>query len=401
MELEEIQELLDEQHRKIKRVTDALKSAHQDLDGKVSAINDELENRGQETVEIKTSFQESVEKVAQLEEDQQAVVEKIASMKRGAQVQKTVGQLAAEQSDVLKSYRGGDVNLLDYEGPLFAKSATTSDPDSAGALIDPYKRPGVLLNPDQPLTLRDLLTTVTIATNSIEYVREKVFTNSADYQLAEGDAKAESGITFEPDSTTVKTIAHWIPCSKQVLDDAPALKGIIDNRLRYGLMLKEETELLSGDGAAGKIHGILPQATAYDDSRDVAGDTNIDKMRHAILQGTLSLYPVDAKVLNPADWEKIELEKTNDKAYLFANPTASTTPRLWGKRIVEAHSIPEGTFLTGGFSMGATLWDRELINIRIAEQHADFFVKNMVAILAEERLALTVERRQAFISGSL
>ena len=38
--------------------------------------------------------------------------------------------------------------------------------------------------------------------------------------------------------------------------------------------------------------------------------------------------------------------------------------------------------------------------MRVAEQHADFFVKNMVAILCEERLGFTVERPAAIVSGT-
>jgi hypothetical protein len=50
--------------------------------------------------------------------------------------------------------------------------------------------------------------------------------------------------------------------------------------------------------------------------------------------------------------------------------------------------------------MAAMLWDREDVTVRVAEQHEDFFVKNMVAILVEERVALTVFRTQALIRGN-
>lgn len=397
--VEEIKDLMTEQHKVHKAVTDSLKKAHEELDGRIGQINKELETRGSETVELKTSFQDSVEKLTVLESDHQEIVNKITSIGKGVESAKSLGELVAA-NDGLKSYRGGDMVLLDHEGPLNEKATVTSDPGSAGALVTPYRRPGILMNPDQPLTVRDLLTSVPISTASIEWVQENVFTNSADYQAAEGDAKAESGITFIAKTGSVKTIAHWIPLSKQILADAPALQGIVDTRLRYGLSLKEENELLTGDGIGGSILGLIPQSTAYDANRNVSGDTQIDRFRHAILQGTLSLYPVDAGVLNPEDWEKIELLKTDDNAYLFSNPASPAAPRLWGKRIAESHSIAAGNFLTGGFSMGATIWDREQVTVRVAEQHADFFIRNMVAILCEERIGLTVERPAAFITGS-
>jgi HK97 family phage major capsid protein len=62
--------------------------------------------------------------------------------------------------------------------------------------------------------------------------------------------------------------------------------------------------------------------------------------------------------------------------------------------------MPEGTFVTGAFGLGVQLYDREQANIRIAEQHADFFVRNAVAILAEERLAMAVKRPESVVVGT-
>ena len=54
---------------------------------------------------------------------------------------------------------------------------------------------------------------------------------------------------------------------------------------------------------------------------------------------------------------------------------------------------------------GITYTPRETLNyeaqVRVAEQHDDFFVKNMVVILAEERLALTLYRPEAFVVVTL
>jgi hypothetical protein len=50
--------------------------------------------------------------------------------------------------------------------------------------------------------------------------------------------------------------------------------------------------------------------------------------------------------------------------------------------------------------MGATLYDREQKSVRVSESHADFFVKNGVAILAEERSAFAIELPKAFAKGT-
>jgi HK97 family phage major capsid protein len=58
-----------------------------------------------------------------------------------------------------------------------------------------------------------------------------------------------------------------------------------------------------------------------------------------------------------------------------------------------------GDFLTGAFKMGAQGWDREQANITVSNQDRDNFVKNMVTILCEEDVGLTVFRPEAFVKG--
>lgn len=199
------------------------------------------------------------------------------------------------------------------------------------------------------------------------------------------------------------TIAHWIPVSNQLLDDAPALQGYIDARLRYGLKLVEEGQLLNGDGTGANLAGLITKATARDTTRDAAGDTQNDTIRRAITQADLSFYPSDWVILNPIDWEAIELIKTTGTAssgqYVATDPTAANVKRRWGKIIVDTPSMPAGHFLTGS-SMAATVWDRQDATVEISREHSDFFIRNMSAVLAEERLILTVEIPKALIYGA-
>jgi HK97 family phage major capsid protein len=59
--------------------------------------------------------------------------------------------------------------------------------------------------------------------------------------------------------------------------------------------------------------------------------------------------------------------------------------------------MTEGVALVGAFGTGAQLYDREEASIRISEQHSDFFVRNAIVVLAEQRLALAVKRPEAFV----
>ncbi len=285
------------------------------------------------------------------------------------------------------------------------KAVVTSDGASAGDLIVPQRREGIIAPGLRRLTIRDLLNVVPTTSNAIQYVRETGYTNNADV-VAENPTglKPESNLTFEADQAAVTTIAHWIHASRQVLADIPTLRGYIDGRLRYGLKLKEETQLLKGSGVGLNIDGLYTQARAYaNPGVTVQNETRIDRLRLALLQVELAEAWADGIVISPLDWAAIELQKTDDNAYLFANPRGITTPALWGRNVVPTQSMGGGEFLVGAFGGGiaAELHDREDVNVMVATQDDRDFVKNMVKILMEERLALTVYRPEAFVKGTM
>lgn len=180
------------------------------------------------------------------------------------------------------------------------------------------------------------------------------------------------------------------------------LRTYIDGRLRYGLLLKEEAQLLNGSGVSLNINGLYTQASDYSNPGvSVTNDTAIDRLRIAMLQVQLAEYSADGFVLNPIDWTTIELTKESGGKYIFANPLGLSTPVLWGRPVVTTQSMVQGNFLTGAFKMAAQGWDREDATVTISTEDRDNFVKNMVTILAEERIALTVYRPEAFVKGDI
>lgn len=312
----------------------------------------------------------------------------------GETAPKSMGKQFIESVE-FKSFKGGKGRIaMDFN------MAVTSVDGSAGTLIEPQRLP-MLMPATQRLFIRDLLNWGTTTSNSLEFVRETGFTNSADV-VSENPSgyKPESDLTFALDSAPVATIAHWIHASKQVLADASMLASYIDGRLRYGLKLKEEAQLLKGSGVGLNIDGIFTQATAYaDPGVTVAFETAIDRLRIALLQVNLAEYEADGIVLSPIDWATIELTKTTDNAYLFATPRGLAAPGLWGRPVVATKSMDAGDFMVGSFQQGAQGWDREQVSVVVSTEDRDNFVKNMVTILCEERVGLTVYRPEAFVVG--
>ena len=207
-------------------------------------------------------------------------------------------------------------------------------------------------------------------------------------------------MSFTMETAGARVIAHWIPASRQILDDAPQLRDMIDTDLRYGLELKEDEQILTGSGTGENLYGLIPQATDYTAPFVVDGETIIDKVGLAILQAALTEFPPDGIVLHPTDWMKIRLTKDADGRYIFGNPAESSTAALWGLPVVETTSMPVNRFLVGSFQAAATIYDRWLPRVEISTEHADYFIRNLVAILAEERLAFAVKNPNAVIYGS-
>lgn len=275
----------------------------------------------------------------------------------------------------------------------------TSIAASAGQGIFSDRLPGVIEEPLRPLSIRALLDVGSTSSNLIEWIRENVYTSNADV-VSEGTLKPESNITYTQADVPVRTIAHWIRASKQVLADFKQLQTLINGRLRWGLKIKEEDQLLYGDGVEQNLLGIIPQATAYNTALNTANDTMIDTIRHAILQVRLAFYPASGVVLSPIDWHYLELTKDNENRYLIASPTQRLPPFIWGQPVVESDGMSKGDFLVGAFRLAATLFDREEASITVSTEDQDNFIRNMVTILCEERLALAVSRPRAFVHGA-
>lgn len=337
------------------------------------------------------------------------VEQKGARRPGGGDAPKSMFQLISDSEEFKACLKQGDnAKNMDaikigsfHKAPILNATLNNDQP-----LVAAQRLPGIIVEPNQPLTMRSLIPSGRATSNYIEYAKENVFTNSAAPQGSgssptetEGQAKAESGITFTLTGAAVITLAHWIPASRQVLQDAAMLSSYVEGRLIYGLKQEEDDEILNGTGTNGTLNGLVNNATAY--NRGASSDTQLDTLLKALLQVSLSYYDASGFVLNPIDWTNIMLLKDTQGRYLFGDPQGTTAPRVWGKTVLPTTQLAAGKFMAGAFNLAAQIWDKEDASVRVAEQHSDFFVKNMVAILAEERLALTIYRPLSFVYGNI
>lgn len=326
--------------------------------------------------------------------------QKLARRREGGDTPRTAGERFVED-DGFKSFAGQTrprgrhiVEVKDIT------SLTTDAAGSAGSLIQNDRRGLQVEIPQRRMTVRALLAQGNTASNTIEYDREKLFTNSA-APVAEGALKPQSELQFEDATATVRTIAHWMRTSVQILADAPALRSIIDQRLRYGLSFVEEAQLLNGSGTGQNLLGLVTAATAYAAPGGLTAESQVDTLRLMILQAALAEYPPNGMVMNPIDWAAIEMQKDGDGRYLIGNPQGTLSPTLWGLPVVATQSMGVDKALVGAFNLAAQIFDRQDATVEVSTEDSDNFVKNKVTIRAEERLALAIYRPQAIVYGDL
>lgn len=321
------------------------------------------------------------------------------------------GALTSENA----KFASGRVKGRPFVETKAATDVIYSGAGGGGGLIIPQFLPGVLPLPSRPLVVRDLFSAGTTTSDTLSYARQ-VSRDSAAAAVAQASslstgAKPQSAIGWARQTSPVETLATWMAATRQQLADAGQTRALIDNQLQLMLKLVEEDQLLNGNGSAPNLRGIFE--TAGVQTLDVSGVStssaqdiarvNLNAIRDAmrlVRTGPAFAQP-DGVVVNPIDAAEIDEIQDTLGRYLGNGPFNSGPETLWRLPRVESLAIPEGTALVAGFKQGATVFEREAINVLTSDSHADFFVRNLIAVLGEERLGLAVFFPAAFCEVTL
>lgn len=398
-EVKELRDSLDKQ----------LKEGFQGLQQKYDHVTEELQKGNSVTLEMKTKIENQKGELERVIEQVQKLEEK------GIQLRNQVGEKKSfidlvKGNDGYKALQQKNQNQAEIEITKSDMASMSETKLTSAGLVPTQWDPVIQDRPRQDLVIRDLIPTTPIDGQSYSYYVEKLHTRGAG-MVAEGTAKPSSDVTFEVKQDNVRKIAVWMPVTDEALDDIPQLYSYIQELLRYDLKLKEEGQILKGDGQGNNLNGIMTQASAFNAALAQAGDTAIDTVRRAIYQvRKQSKRGADAIVMTDLDWMNIELLKDADSRYLFANLQGMVTPVLWGRPVVVSDSMDEGVpaaggvaatggeFVVGSFAQGARLYDRMAFTVKVGWINDDF-VKNQRVLLVEERLGLAVRRPYAFVKG--
>ena len=388
----------------------ALKKRDEEIQAFATKASAEIKDTGKIAAETKAALDKITESASGLQARMLELEQKLARRPGGGgQAVKSLGERFIESDEYKEiAAKGGGRARINVKASTITSEVLGGSPPgpdgAAGALIRPDRLPGIVTPAQREMTIRDLLLPGRTSSNAIEYVKETGFTNAA-APVAENPqaVKPQSDLTFDLVTRPVRTIAHHIVASKQVLADAPMLSSYIDTRLRYGLKYVEENQILNGDGNGENLHGLIPQAFAYDLGGALGlahmSDKRVDTIRKAALQVRLSNIRATFIVLNPIDWAEIELTKDAEQRYIMVTiPLAGADMRVWRLAVIETTAIDPGKFLVGAGD-AAQVFDREDVSVEVSTEHSDYFLKNKAAILCEERLTLACYRPESFVYG--
>lgn len=251
--------------------------------------------------------------------------------------------------------------------------------------------------PQRSLFVRSLIpTTLVQGSDKVDYVRQTVFTNNAAAVAANAE-KPKSVITAERISTPIRVIAHVSEAmDRSLLSDYDILASFIDDQLRLGVLLAEETQILSGTGVAPQLTGIL--STAGIQTQAKGADPTPDAIQKAMTKVRAQFAQPDAVVMHPNDWQDIVMLRTADGQYIWGHPADDSPPRIWGVPVVTSPVMTEGTTLVGAFGTGAEVYEREGARVSFSEMGLgdsagqEMFTRNQVRFRGESRIGLAVIR---------
>lgn len=405
---EELKKMLDSIEGKIENLT-------KEKGVSEKAVQDELKRLGEEQLKLAKALQESEQKtVANLPHAKanpsignafvgSKAFQGFGSNRKAMYTFKKEGE-TSEGGDA----GTGDSGASESDTPSFTPATTAaSNSLTLANVVAPDRRPGLVAMPDRPLIVEDLFPHVPTVSNSVQYLREGSMTNNAAI-VAEAGQKPESPFTAPSlQNANIVTVAHWTRITNQLAADAPALAAYINQKLIYGLQSKIDNQLVTGDGSSTQLDGLLhsgnfvnPVTAGYVTASDFGNnDTLFDFVSEVAAALENEAIPPQFLLLNPKDWTALSRLKDGQKRFILGGPQSVATKSLWGIPVKTSASMTRGKYILGNLTLGATIYDRQAIDLAMSDSDDQNFTQNLITIRVERRLGVAYEQPKAIFGG--
>lgn len=348
--------------------------AGDDYDPKSDALA-KLEERG-------ASLDGQIERMSKLLAAQEAADNLDGKFSRGAQRQDRAAQQPetrelswGEQfirSDVWAEYPGrgtsAKLTIETQERALPHSLTSMANAMPAAQIYD-------LTPPEPPPLLIPLTNVISVSTNSIDYIVWKLKAGAAAV-VAEGALKPE--LEWEPtvSSKSLDTIAGRTSFTRQLAEDAPAVRSFINSELQREVAKKVEAECRAAVAAA-----TLPTAAGPSGS----GVSGAIRAGMAVVEA--AGFTANAAIVHPNDAVDIDIASM---AMFRGDP-------YWGLSVVHDPAATEGTATVGDFKAAVQHYRRNSVTLYVTDSASDHWEKNILDALAEQRAKTVVNRPAALV----
>lgn len=285
------------------------------------------------------------------------------------------------------------------------KADMTVSADFTGEVIPADRVAGYKYDPTRPVHVRQLIPQGSTSSDVIRFVKESGYSNGA-APAAEGATLAQSDFDMTASDSNVRKIGTYFRISEEMLADTPQLTSYISARAPEKLLSVEDTQILSGNGTAPNLSGIITDAADFDVSsggafyQSVEAANEFDVLVASLNQLALSNYQASYIMLHPTDFHKILLLKDTQNNYLKDQVYSGLQPNFMGVPVIINNAISAGSFLCGNFNVGTQLWIRDNVNVEFFREDGTNVRDGFVTVRVSERIALTNYLPNAFVNGS-
>ena len=272
----------------------------------------------------------------------------------------------------------------------FVKAYNDVEAISTNKIFDYDKNP---VNVMPALNVRNIFGAETISGNALTYYVIGSLEGEID-GVAEGAEKNRIHVPYTPKTVALQKIAAYLKESDELLSDAAFIESAVRGRGVYEFNRAVETYL---------VDELLDTSGVQSGESSISFD-NILAAKQDIFADTG--YAPDVLLINPADWSTLLQSKDSRGQYMLGGPAYGPygngayngNPHIWGLTVVESAGVPEGACVVGAFKAGASVVNKasEGLRVEVSNSDQDDFIKNIITVRIEERLALAVRVPAAF-----
>lgn len=354
-------------------------------------LKEQLEAKKEELKSLDLTTEEGIKSGEALTEEITKLDSLVKKAEEVAKVKESIGQVEKKEEEEMDGIKSANLEeLKTQKGSKSFAFKAYNDPETAPSVGVTSQK---VVDAQPALGVRDLFGAEAISGNALTYYTLGSMAGSFG-TVAQGGSKPQVNVAYDDVTVALSKIAGFLKETDELLTDAAFLESAIRGRGVYEF--KKAVDAFLVDSLLA-VDGIQQGANS------ISFD-NILKAKQAVRTSTG--YAADALLINPADLETLLLTKDSNLQYLLGGPAYgsygngayASNPRIWGLTVVESEAIEQGAAIVGAFKAGSSVVTKagEGLRVEVSNSDQDDFIKNMVTVRIEERLALATRVPAAF-----